>query len=147
MISFVSRFVVAPKQFITLPPLVTVACPAAPSLAPDAPIIEAPTGFEASRLPYSMAYGGTLIPSNTDDVVGGGSVAITPDRYASSIQSCDDSPCGYGKARRYPLSQFLFDCCTGTKSPQLCVGTLVPSAFNPRDNSPLIGLRQAGPTT
>jgi hypothetical protein len=63
----------APKQSITVPPFRfsgTVACPAAPSLAPDAPIIDAPTGFEASRLPYSMAYGGTLIPSNTDDVVG-----------------------------------------------------------------------------
>jgi len=48
----------------------TVACPAAPTLATDAPIIDAPTGFEASRLPYSMAYDGTLIPSNTDDVVG-----------------------------------------------------------------------------
>ncbi len=63
----------APTQSITLPPYRfsgTVACPAAPSLAPDAPIIDAPTGFKASRLPYSMAYGGTLIPSNTDGVVG-----------------------------------------------------------------------------
>jgi hypothetical protein len=42
----------APKQSITLPPYQfsgTVACPAAPSLAPDAPIIDALTGFEASR--------------------------------------------------------------------------------------------------
>ena len=45
----------APKQSITLPPFRfsgTVACPAAPSLAPEAPIIDAPAGFEASRLPY-----------------------------------------------------------------------------------------------
>jgi hypothetical protein len=45
----------APKQSITVPPFRfsgTVACPAAPSLAPDAPIIDAPAGFEASRLPY-----------------------------------------------------------------------------------------------
>jgi len=30
-------------------------------------------------------------------------------------------------------SQIQFDCCVGTQSPQLRVGTLVPSAFNPRD--------------
>jgi hypothetical protein len=55
----------APKQSITLPPYRfsgTVAYLVAPSLAPDAPIIDALTGFKASRLPYSMAYGGTLIP-------------------------------------------------------------------------------------
>jgi len=56
-------------------------------------IIYAPTGFEASWLTYSMAYGGTLIP---------GSVAITPHHYALSIQSSDDSPCGSGMERRYP---------------------------------------------
>ena len=55
----------APKQSITLPPYQytgTVTCSTAPSLASDTPIIHAPMGFEASQLPYSMAYGGTLIP-------------------------------------------------------------------------------------
>jgi hypothetical protein len=62
----------APKQSITLPPYRfsgMVACPAAPSLAPDAPIIDAPTGFEASRLPYSIIWWDAN-PSNIDDVVG-----------------------------------------------------------------------------
>ncbi len=49
------------------------------------------------------------------------------------IRSNNGSPCGYGKARSYPFSLFLFDCCVGTKSPQLFVGMLVPSAFNAYD--------------
>ena len=46
VIDLTSQFVVVPKKSITLPPYRssgTVACPAAPSLVPDAPIIQTPT--------------------------------------------------------------------------------------------------------
>ena len=66
-----------------------------------------------------MAYGGTLIP---------GSVAITPHRYASTIQLSDDSPCGPGmKEKEVPLLP---------KAVLLLRQDIVPSASR-RDVGPL----------
>ena len=55
------------------------------------------------------------------------SEAITPDCIALSIHPNDGFSCGYRKARRYPFSQFLFDC---------RVRTTVPSALH-QDGGPI----------
>ncbi len=88
------------------------------SMALDAPIIHAPTGFDASWLTYSMSYGGMLIPVTQ--------MTWWMCSYHSSLFCIVNSikwwSLWVGTARRYPFSQFLFDCRVWTKSPQLHVG-------------------------